>query len=105
MSFKGTPGNWEMEIDSEDEQACYALIHAPSHGEIAGIVWQMEDDAYDDDKSKELRANAHCILHSPKILAALEMLLDPEIMTLNPKQTIAHAREVLALAKGEHDES
>ena len=42
-----------------------------SHGQIATVCVQMDDDKYDDPYSEKLRANARLIAAAPDMLAAL----------------------------------
>jgi hypothetical protein len=45
------------------------------HYALATVVWQMEDDKFDDKPSEQCIANAYLIAAAPDLLAALESLL------------------------------
>ena len=46
-------------------------IDAESHGELATVVWQIEDDKIDGKPSLECEANARLISAAPELLEAL----------------------------------
>ena len=72
--FKGTPGSWELGVPEIQGNGLHVPIHAESHGELAMVVWQMEDDRHDGTPSVECEANARLIAAAPRLYAALARL-------------------------------
>ena len=70
---KHTPGPWSLGPLELVGDGLHAPIHAPSHGELATVVWQMEDDKFDGKPSLACEANARLIAAAPDLLAALEL--------------------------------
>ena len=80
---KHTPGPWVLrmppdtceshwaEIDGGPEPRWEGSSVMRSHGQIATVCVQMDDDKYDDPYSEKLRANARLIAAAPDMLAAL----------------------------------
>ena len=100
MSFKGTNGDWSIEVVEDEELGSkQAILSAPSHEALAKIVWEMEDDK-SDAQNQELRANAFCMVYSPKLLRVLEDLLDPKLMASNPHEIVNRAKTLIFLAQG-----
>jgi hypothetical protein len=101
-----TPGPWSIDPDGL-EMPSKASIDAPSHGELALVVWKMDDD----ERSPEKEANAYLIAAAPDLYAALEVLLEDSVQLANSgdcgnwdpetQAPIIAARAALAKARGE----
>jgi len=74
MITQHTPGPWKLgALDITPFGTGFSMgIDAESHGELATVVWQMEDDKIDDKPSRECEANARLIAAAPDLLEALE---------------------------------
>ncbi|MEE4662743.1 hypothetical protein V2L09_02270 [Pseudomonas alliivorans] len=70
---KHTPGPWSLGEPERVGEGLHAPIHAQKHGELAMVVWQMEDARIDRVRSIDCEANAHLIAAAPELLAALEL--------------------------------
>lgn len=77
MNTQHTPGPWKLgALDITPFGTGFSIgIDAESHGELALVVWQMEEDKIDDRPSLECEANAKLIAASPELLEALEALI------------------------------
>ena len=106
---KHTPGPWEL--DDNQGSRDYITINAPTHGALASVVWQMEDDKADGRRSPACEANAHLISSAPDLLDALQAILDAgkiagvfgpfdEIGKI-PAALYREGRTAIAKAKGE----
>ena len=69
---KHTPGPWSIGEPEGVGTGLFVPVHAPSHGELATVVWCMEDDNLDDAPSPTCQANANLITAAPDLLEALE---------------------------------
>lgn len=70
---KHTPGPWVVGAPERVGTGLHAPIHADKHGELAMVVWQMEDARIEGVRSIDCEANAHLIAAAPELLAALEL--------------------------------
>ena len=70
---KHTPGPWSLGAPEVVGKGLFVPIHAEHHGELATVVWRMEDDHFDNLPSPSCEANAHLIVAAPELLAALEL--------------------------------
>jgi len=67
MNTKHTPGPWTIH-HYEWLPKGHVSIDALFHGELALVVWKMEDD----EQSPECEANARLIAAAPELLEALQ---------------------------------
>lgn len=83
----------------------FVPVHAPSHGELATVVWCMEDDNFDDAPSPSCQANANLIAAAPELLESLINLV--ELARLGAAHlgkyhaALAHADSVVMKARGQ----
>jgi hypothetical protein len=77
MQNKHTPGPWKLgTLDITPFGTGLSMgIDAEGHGELAMVVWQMEDDQIEGKQSLQCEANAKLIAAAPDLLEALELML------------------------------
>ena len=68
---KHTPGPWFIE-HLDWAQKGHVFISAKDHGELAQVVWLMENDEIMGRNSPEKEANARLIAAAPTMLEALQ---------------------------------
>ncbi len=72
-AHKFTPGPWFLDFEVEEcLQTGHVGISAASHGLIAQVVWQMEDDRDAGRNSPQQQATAHLIAAAPDLFEALQ---------------------------------
>lgn len=74
METKHTPGPWFVE-HHEWLQKGHCAISSKDHGELAQVVWCMEDDECIGRNSPEKEANARLIAAAPELLEAAQKVL------------------------------
>lgn len=94
---KHTPGPWVLDESMHGDN--FRAVSAPNHGELATVVWSMEEEPLGSNANAQCRANAHLIAAAPELLEALEFLLVAHGEQLDA--AFAQARTVLAKAKGD----
>lgn len=100
-----TPGPWKLgTIDITPFSTGLSIgIDAESHGELALVVWQMEEDKDDGKRSLQCEANAKLIASAPKLLNTLETIksrmYEPRALWL--AEVEAMIDEAIAEARGE----
>ncbi len=72
---KHTPGPWSLGEPERVGEGLHAPIHAQKHGELAMVVWQMEDARIERVRSIDCEANAHLIAAAPELLESLTNLV------------------------------
>lgn len=99
---KWTSGPWVIEQNSFDTFHMKAISSA-DHGELASVVWLMEDDRIDGKKSEQCEANAHLIAAAPELYDALSKALELMLETRTPSNhsVVIESGRVLAKARGE----
>ena len=70
---KHAPGPWTLGEPETQGGGLFAPVHSPLHGELTTVVWCMEDDQADGERSLGCEANAHLIAAAPDLLTALEL--------------------------------
>lgn len=104
---KHTPGPWKLgDIDiTPFGRGFVRSIDADTHGELATVVWQMEDDLDDNQPSTECEANANLIAAAPELLESLVNLVGlAELGAARLDKyhaALANAEAVIAKARGE----
>jgi hypothetical protein len=63
---KYTPGPWRL----TEFQGCFAYVSSVYHGDLARVVWRIEDDEH----TPECEANARLISAAPDLLEALKRI-------------------------------
>ena len=106
MSTQHTPGPWKLgALDITPFGTGFSMgIDAESHGELALVVWQMEEDKVDGKPSPQCEANAKLIAAAPDLLDALDLLLGKAYkQNFNDSypEILAKAEAALAKARGE----
>ncbi|AZC19572.1 hypothetical protein [Pseudomonas sp. CMR5c] len=103
---KHTPGPWSSSEPYQAESGAVVVsIDAPTHGALAEVIWQMEDDHDESRPSPECQANAHLLTAAPELRRALEdcvrvMELDlAGLRVIQPE--LNQARAALAAARGD----
>ena len=112
MESKHTPGPWWLGVSEHGRH--FRAVDAKGHGELATVVWLMDDDDLYCAPSPECEANARLIAAAPDLLEALikvtttlawnahgecRAIHDGPIMPSS--QAIEVARAAIAKAKGE----
>lgn len=72
---KHTPGPWSLGEPESVGTGLFVSVHAPSHGELATVVWRMENDNFDEVPSPSCEANARLIVAAPELLESLSNLV------------------------------
>lgn len=72
---KHAPGPWSLGEPEGVGTGLFVPVHSPEHGELATVVWCMEDDNFDDAPSPICQANAYLIAAAPDLLEALQGVL------------------------------
>lgn len=101
---KHTPGPWRLEHLSWLPTG-HVAISADKHGELAHVVWKMEDD----DTSPQCEANAHLVAASPDLLSVarstaaigLHTLARGEKCSCTLCELVREAQLAVAKAQGE----
>lgn len=102
---KHTPGPWSLGEPEGVGTGLFVPVHAPSHGELATVVWCMEDDNFDNAPSPSCQANANLIAAAPELLETLSNLIG--LAKLGAAHlsryhaALADAEAVIAKARGE----
>lgn len=72
---KHVPGPWSLGAPEVVGKGLFVPVHAEHHGELATVVWRMEDDHFDNLPSSSCEANAHVIVAAPELLESLTNLV------------------------------
>ena len=72
---KHAPGPWSLGEPEAVGNGLFVPVHAELHGELATVVWRMEDDHTDEIPSLGCEANAKLIAAAPELLESLTNLV------------------------------
>lgn len=72
---KHAPGPWSLGSPEVAGKGLFVPVHAELHGELATVVWRMEDDTFDEVPSLGCEANAKLIAAAPELLESLTNLV------------------------------
>lgn len=75
MKTPWTPGPWKIRNLYGDESSRVA-IDAPTHADLARVVWLMSDDEYLGTSSPEKEANARLIANAPNLAKAIGSIIE-----------------------------
>lgn len=70
---KHAPGPWTVSRDAD--LINHVSIDSPKHGMLAQVVWVMEDEARNGERSPQCEANAALIAAAPDLLDAIRAIL------------------------------
>lgn len=72
---KHAPGPWSLGEPEAVGKGLFVPVHAELHGELATVVWRMEEDNTDNVPSQGCEANARLIAAAPDLLESLTNLV------------------------------
>lgn len=97
-------GPWSLGEPEGVGAGLFVPVHSPEHGELATVVWCMEDDNFDEVPSPSCEANARLIVAAPELLESLSNLVG--LARLGAAHlskyhaALAHAEAIIAKARG-----